>query len=175
MTLNRGVAALLLVATSIVPAAAQTVRATPPAPSDALERLNQAVDALTRKVWPSVVQIQVTGLGVRDERGTGEVSAVVTTQRSVGSGFVVDSDGYILTNAHVVNGAQRVQVVVPAANADGSLASALAGRSTILPARVVGLTTEIDLALLKVDGLKLPALPLAGYRDLRQGETVFAF
>ena len=46
---------------------------------------------------------------------------------------------------------------------------------TVLPARIVGVSSEIDLALLKVDGLKAPALPLATYRELRQGETVFAF
>ena len=44
-----------------------------------------------------------------------------------------------------------------------------------MSARIVGITTELDLALLKVDGVKLPALPLATYSDLRQGETVFAF
>jgi serine protease Do len=168
MTLARPVALLLFAASSALPAAAQTPRSSVPAAPDALERMNQAIDALTRKVWPSVVQIQVTGLGMREDRTTGDVSAVVTTQRSVGSGFVIDPDGYILTNAHVVSGAQRVQVVVPEANADGSLATALAGRSTVAPARIVGLTSEIDLALLKVDGLRLPALPLAGYRDLRQ-------
>ena len=175
MRRTRLVPALLIVVTSSLPAAAQTPRTSQPPPSDAPERMNQAIDALTRKVWPSVVQIQVTGLGIRDDRATGDVSAVVTTQRSVGSGFVIAPEGYILTNAHVVSGAQRVQVVVPAANADGSLATALAGRSTVVPARIVGLTSEIDLALLKVDGVTLPPLPLAGYRDLRQGETVFAF
>jgi len=78
-------------------------------------------------------------------------------------------------NAHVVSGAQRVQVVLPPVNADGSLATALSGRTTSVPARIVGITTEIDLALLKVEGVKMPALPLASYRDVRQGETVFAF
>src|SRR4051812_18243840 len=146
-----------------------------PSPLDSLDRMNQAIDALTRKVWPSVVQIMVTGYGARDENGRGEVSAVVTRQRSVGSGFVIDGDGYIMTNAHVVNGAQRVQVILPPLNADGSLSSALSTKATVLPARIVGVTAEIDLALLKVDGLKAPALPLATYRDVRQGETVFAF
>src|SRR4051812_10402817 len=146
-----------------------------PSPLDSLDRMNQAIDALTRKVWPSVVQIMVTGYGARDENGRGEVSAVVTRQRSVGSGFVIDADGYIITNAHVVSGAQRVQVVLPPLNADGSLSSALSTKATVLPARIVGVTAEIDLALLKVDGLKAPALPLATYRDVRQGETVFAF
>jgi serine protease Do len=148
----------------------------PAAPSlDGLDAMNQAIDALTRKVWPSVVQIMVTGYGARDEHGRGEVTAVVTRQRSVGSGFVIDPEGYIMTNAHVVSGAQRVQVILPPLNADGTLGSALSQKSTVLPARIVGITTEIDLALLKVEGLKAPALPLATYRDVRQGETVFAF
>ena len=45
----------------------------------------------------------------------------------------------------------------------------------IVAARIVGLASELDLALLKVDGVKLQALPLATYSDVRQGETVFAF
>jgi serine protease Do len=146
-----------------------------PAATNALERMNQSIDALTKKVWPSVVQIMVTGYGSRDEGGRGEVSAVVARQRSVGSGFVIDPEGYIITNAHVVSGAQRVDILVPPANADGSLATALSGRMKVVPARIVGITTEIDLALLKVDGVKLPALPLATYTQVRQGETVFAF
>ena len=141
---------------------------------DSLERMNQAIDALTRKVWPSVVQIMVSGYGTREDPARGEVSAMMTRQRSMGSGFVID-DGYVMTNAHVVSGAQRVQIVLPPLNADGSLMSALSPKMTILPARVVGITSEIDLALLKVEGLKAPALSFATYREVRQGETVFAF
>ena len=70
------------------------------------------------------MQIQVTGLGASDGGQRGEVGTLVGRQRSVGSGFVVDADGYIMTNAHVVEGAQRVQIVLPPANADGSLQSA---------------------------------------------------
>jgi serine protease Do len=137
--------------------------------------MNQAIDALTRKVWPSVVQIQVSGYGARDDNPRDNVAAVLSRQRSVGSGFVIDPDGYIMTNAHVVNGAEHIQVLLPSPDADGSLATALTPRMTVVPARVVGITTEIDLALLKVDGLKLPALSLATYSQVRQGETVFAF
>jgi len=46
---------------------------------------------------------------------------------------------------------------------------------TLVPARIVGLASELDLALLKVDGLSLPALPLASYTQVRQGQSVFAF
>ncbi len=145
------------------------------ASSDPLARLNQSIDALTKKVWPSVVQILVTAYGARDDDGRGQVSAVVTRQQQIGSGFVIDADGYILTNAHVVNGAQHIQVVIPPPDADGSLESALSHKMTVVPARLVGITTEIDLAVLKVDGMKLPALPFAQYTKVRQGETVFAF
>ena len=41
---------------------------------------------------------------------------------------MIDAEGYILTNAHVVNGARRVQIVLPADNADGTLATALSGQ-----------------------------------------------
>jgi len=147
----------------------------PPAGNDALARMNEAIDALTKKVWPSVVQIDVSSYGVREQPVRGDANLTLGRQRSTGSGFVIDADGYIITNAHVVSGAQRVQVLVPAGNADGTLATALSGRMSVVPARIVGLATELDLAVLKVDGMKLPALPLASYSQLRQGESVFAF
>jgi serine protease Do len=156
------------------PSPAPAPAAAPAVAQDPLVRMNEAVDALTRKVWPSVVQIQVTSYGAQ-EGARSEASVVVGRQRSVGSGFVIDADGYIMTNAHVVNDATRVQVVLPADNADGTLATALSGRSYLVSARIVGVAAELDLALLKIDGQKLPALPLATYSQVRQGETVFAF
>ena len=149
--------------------------AAPPAPADELTRVNEAIDALTRKVWPSVVQILVSSYGAQAPAARGETSVVIGRQQSVGSGFVIDPDGYIMTNAHVVSGAQRVQVVLPLEHADGTLKTALSGRMRIAPARIVGLASELDLAVLKVDGVTLPALPLASYSQVRQGETVFAF
>jgi serine protease Do len=150
-------------------------RPAPQVSQDPLVRLNEAVDALTKKVWPSIVQIIVSGYGAREDGDRSNTNAVLGRQQSSGSGFVIDAEGYIMTNAHVVNGATRVQVVLPADNIDGSLQQALSGRSYIVNARIVGVTTELDLALLKIDGMKLPALPLATYSELRQGETVFAF
>ena len=148
-----------------------------PAPSqDPLARMNEAMDALTKKVWPSVVQILVSSYGsTREDSGSSDANVVIGRQSSTGSGFVIDADGYIITNAHVVNGARRVLVVMPSENADGTLATALSGKTYEFPARIVGITTELDLALLKVDGQKLPALPLATYSQVRQGENVFAF
>jgi serine protease Do len=139
-----------------------------------LESWNGAVDALVTRVWPSVVQVLVTSYGTREEGERGNANVVMGRQRSVGSGFVIDPDGYIMTNAHVVNGAQRIQVVISAPDANGSLASALSGKTKTVPARIIGVATEFDLALLKVEA-KLPALPLATYTQVRQGEIVFAF
>lgn len=143
-------------------------------PSDPLDEYNNAVEALVKKVWPSVVQVMVTSYGPRQENDRGQTSVVVGRQRSVASGFVIDPDGYIMTNAHVIAGAQKIQIVLPGPDADGSLTSALSPRSKIVNARVVGVTTEIDLALLKIEE-KVPALPLATYTKVRQGELVFAF
>ena len=142
-----------------------------------LRKLNESVDALIRKVSPSVVQVLVTGYGKLEETERGNTGVVIGRQKAIGSGFVIDPDGYIITNAHVVSGAQVVQIVLPSGNPDGTLRSLLSSKTDILPARVVGVSREIDLALLKIDNLpaKLPALPVASYRNLRQGEVVLAF
>jgi len=162
----------------LAPAASARAGQKPAVPDDELAKMDQSIDALTKKVWPSVVQILVNSYGPREEAGgglRGDTSVILGRQRSVGSGFVIDAEGYILTNAHVVNGAQRVQIVLPGDSADGTLATALSGKMTLVPARIVGMASELDLALLKVDGLSLPALPLATYTQVRQGQSVFAF
>ena len=140
-----------------------------------LRKLNDSVDALIKKVSPSVVQILVTGYGPIDTSERGNTAVVIGRQRAIGSGFVIDSSGYIVTNAHVVAGAQRVQVVVPEGMSDGSLQAILAARTNIVPARVVGVAREIDVALLKVENVKLTPLSLAAYRNVHQGEMVLAF
>src|SRR5580765_6796354 len=176
MMLRQTPTVLSLVALLAADPAAAGQRQQPVPTQDPLVRMNLAVDALTRKVWPSVVQVVVSSYGAREESaGRGDASVVVGRQRSVGSGFVIDTDGYIMTNAHVVNGAQRVQIVLPEDHVDGTLATALSGKTYLVAARIVGLAPELDLALLKVDGQKLSPLPLATYTQLRQGETVFAF
>ena len=143
--------------------------------SDPLHQLNNSVRALVRRVTPSVVQILVSGYGPV-EGSRGNTSLVLGKQQSIGSGVVIDPDGYVLTNAHVVNGAHRVEVKIPAVSSDespdGSLVSA---RGRTFEARVVGADPEIDLALLKVEARGLPALQLGDYNKLRQGEVVFAF
>jgi serine protease Do len=142
---------------------------------DDLHKLNQSVDALIKKVSPSVVQILVTGYGPLEEGDRGNTTTIIGRQRAIGSGFVIEESGYIMTNAHVVNGAQRVQVILPNRNAESSLQAALSTRTDMVPARIVGVSRELDLAVIKVDAGKLRALSLADYRKLGQGEMVFAF
>ncbi len=144
-------------------------------PTEELRRMNEAVGELIRRVSPSVVQILVTGYGPLGDSNQGNTDVIIGRQRAIGSGFIVDPNGYIITNAHVVKGAQKVQVVLSDVNSNDSADAVLASRTKLVPARIIGVTQDIDLALLKVDVPNLPALKLANYRDLRQGESVFAF
>lgn len=142
---------------------------------DALQQLNRSVESLVTRVSRSVVQVLVTTYGPVSDRIT--VDLVIGQQRSLGSGVVIDAGGYIVTNAHLLSNARRVEVVLPRATADADTP----GRSLVrtasrkVEARIVGLAPEIDLALLKIEGENLPALPMADYDTLRQGVLVFAF
>ncbi len=79
---------------------------------DILRQMNSALEDLAAKVSPAVVQIQTTGYGPLSEGGKGE-AALIVRQHAVGSGVIVDPNGYIMTNAHVVEGAQRIRVALP--------------------------------------------------------------
>ena len=166
---------LIVVATAAFVAALPRATPAQDRADNTLRKLNESVDALIKKVSPSVVQILVTGYGPIESGERGNTAVVIGRQRAIGSGFVIDPEGYIITNAHVVTGAQRVQVVVPEGMSDGSLQAILSARTNIVPARVVGVAKDVDLALLKVDNVKLGALSLAPYRNIRQGEVVLAF
>src|SRR5258708_14854357 len=91
---------LPLLLTSACPRAMAQERAT-----DELHKLNESVDALIKKVSPSVVQILVTGYGPLEDTEHGNTGVVIGRQRAIFSGFVVHSTRYIATNAHVFKGA----------------------------------------------------------------------
>lgn len=138
--------------------------------------LSAAYERLIQQVSPSVVQILATGYGPMETEGQNNTGLVLGRQHTLGSGVIIDPDGYVVTNAHVVSGAQEIRVVLPPQQTSGAAVEQAAGfRARTLPARVVGVAAGIDLALLKVDATGLHALPLANYADLRQGEIVFAF
>ena len=146
-----------------------------PAEKEALLRqLSDSFEALSRRVSPSVVQILVTGFGpVEADEAT--ATALLAKQHITGSGVIVDASGYIITNAHVVEGAQRVRVVIPSPTASGSPRSMERPPTPPVDGRVIGLDKDLDLALLKVEAEGLPALPLANYAALRKGQLVLAF
>jgi serine protease Do len=141
---------------------------------DPLHEFNNSVRALVRRVSPSVVQVMVTGYGpVESSRST--TGLVLGRQQSIGSGVIIDPDGYIVTNAHVIHGGYRVVVNIPGDVNDESPDQTLVdNRSRTVEARVLGSDSEIDLALLKVDVKGLRALPLGDYNKLRQGDVVLA-
>lgn len=141
--------------------------------SDALHQLNDSVEALVQRVSPSVVQILVSGYGSTEDSDQGQMSVVIGRQRTIGSGVIVDPEGYIVTNAHVVKGAQKIEVVVPASAAAGK--SSDANREQTYDGRVVGVARQIDLAVIKIEAHQLPAIAVHKTVLPKQGEMVFAF
>src|SRR6202047_1437222 len=142
-----------------------------------LHQLNEAVEELVQRVSPTVVQILVTGYGAAEETQRGQTDLLVGRRRAIGSGVIVDPEGYIVTNAHVVTGAQSIEVLVPPPPAPTVSGAAAEGpQSRSFHARIVGTSREIDLAVIKIDGHGLPALSIRNsIRPARQGEMVFAF
>jgi len=125
------------------------------------------------KVSPAVVQILVTGLGPVENPNRND-TAQIARQHALGSGVIVDPDGYIMTNAHVVEGAQRIRVLLPLPPGDSPLDVAPIGKRHLVEAKLVGLHKESDLALLKINESNLPTLTLGNARRIRQGQIVFA-
>ncbi|MGO9124934.1 MAG: trypsin-like peptidase domain-containing protein [Terriglobales bacterium] len=144
----------------------------PAEPAPILQQLNSALESLVARVSPAVVQILVTSYGTLEESNTSE-TALIARQHAVGSGVIVDSDGYIITNAHVVQGARRVRVVLPTPSPDVPRVAAV-GKERVVDARIIGIHKETDLALLKIDQKDLPTLELGNTRRIHQGELVVA-
>ena len=141
--------------------------------TELLRQLNVSLQALVAKVSPAVVQIQTAGL-IPVEAGQKNGVALIVRQKAIGSGVIVDPEGYIMTNAHVVQGAQQVRVVLPVPPSRSPSDIPPVGKRQVLDAKVIGIHKESDLALLKVDGQHLPSLPLGGRRPVEPGELVFA-
>jgi serine protease Do len=139
-----------------------------------LSRLSRSFEELSINVGPAVVQVFVTGYS-SDETGLSNES-LLTRQRSTGSGVIIDPEGFVITNAHVVQGALRVQVMLNAGGDDGSpRSSILKARGKAVPAAILGIDTETDLALLRIEGGNLPYLELGDSDLVRPGQLVLAF
>jgi serine protease Do len=161
------VAAVALGVTPVAPAARD--QAQPRAVSSASD-LSRSLEATARVVGASVVEIFATTFAP----GEGVVprnADLVTTQRASGSGVIVAADGYIVTNAHVVAGAQRLRVEVPMPVTGQSI---LATRSRSVMGKVIGIDVETDLAVIKVDLENLPSLAFGDSEELKPGQLVLA-
>ncbi len=110
----------------------------------------------------AVVHISVSGLSsaANDDGADASPDGPAQAVRGQGSGFIIGTDGLILTNAHVVQGAKEVNVK-------------LADRREF-QARVLGSDRQSDVAVLKIEATGLPTVPLGDPRQLRVGEWVLA-
>ncbi|HEY6547773.1 MAG TPA: trypsin-like peptidase domain-containing protein, partial [Vicinamibacteria bacterium] len=116
---------------------------------------------IVERVNPAVVHIAVLDAVLSNPHEEIEGAPdLEVPERGEGSGFLVDAEGYILTNHHLVSAPGRIRV-------------RLADRRE-LPARFVGSDPSTDLALLKIDAPGLPAVPLGDSDALRSGDWVAA-
>jgi len=139
-----GVALPVIVGSVKTPAAPV---ATPASVITTLAMPTQPIEAVAAKVVPSVVNIAVD---IRDAFGTSS---------AVGSGVIIRSDGYILTNNHVIENASKIVVSLG---------------TTDLTATVVGADPASDLAVIKIDKTGLPAAVIGESGSLQVGEGVIA-
>jgi serine protease Do len=139
--------------------------------------------ALVRQVAPSVVTVMVEEKRISAGQRAAELATSVNSSDigvvirrllsgnlgnpdddgptgALGSGFVIRADGLIVTNRHVVNGAAKVKVRLPD------------GRD--FPAKILGADAVTDIALLKLDGVKLSALRLGSSDSVSVGDAVIA-
>ena len=96
----------------------------------------------------------------RGNGGTQKRQVQTPKKTATGSGVIIASDGYIVTNNHVVDGADELTVTL--------------NDNTEHSARIIGTDKTTDLALIKIDGKNLPAITIANSDDIKVGEWVLA-
>ncbi len=135
-----------------------------------LQNFSSSLADLAEKVRPSVVQIRTIGFGAAE----GSEVGLVASQHGTGSGVILDSDGYIVTNAHVVKGAKHIDVWLSEANLRQSEGATDMPKQRAFEARLVGIDPETDLAVVKIDRPGLAPLRFSDSDALRQGQIVLA-
>jgi serine protease Do len=136
-----------------------------------IQNLSISLADLALRVRPSVVQIRTIGYGTVEEDGTG----LVSSQRGTGSGVILDSNGFIVTNAHVVKGAKHIEVWLNETNLQQNGNSIEPPQKKSAAAQLIGMDQDTDLAVIKIDRKGLVPLTLADSDSLRQGQLVMAF
>jgi serine protease Do len=127
------------------------------APAPELARFNDLLADLAEHMKPGLVHVRTRRAPDKDD----DIEEHKELRRSTGSGFIIDERGLIVTNAHVVEGAESIQVRL----SDGRRFNA----------KVIGRDNRVDLALIKLEGATgLTALPLGDSNRMRVGEFVIA-
>lgn len=163
---------------ALVPSSvAQVTRVSAPDFADLVEKASPAVVNIRTTERVSVQQTQGLPPGIPEEqaeffrrffgvpmpgapKGPAQPGQPKEADRGVGSGFIIDSNGFILTNAHVVEGAEKIYVTMT--------------DKREFNAKLLGADKRTDVALLKIDATGLPKLPLGDSSKLRVGEWVLA-
>lgn len=140
--------------------------------ADPLQQLNDALQQLVAKVSPAIVRIEVVGYSESDDAKPSEAH-LVTNSDTIGSGVILDPDGYIVTNAHVIQGARRIRVILDRKTSLHRKVF-ISKKAREFDARVVGTFPEADLAVLKIDAKDLPVVLMADSDSIQAGELVFA-
>jgi S1-C subfamily serine protease len=122
----------------------------------------QTVEAIYKRDAPGVVQITATSVQTTQTDPFGFFPPTTQTAKALGSGFVIDKAGHIITNEHVIAGAQKIQV-------------SFSGNDE-LNARVVGKDPSTDVAVLQVEAhsRSLTPLPLGNSDEVQVGDSVVA-
>ncbi|HYD63229.1 MAG TPA: Do family serine endopeptidase [Noviherbaspirillum sp.] len=155
------------------PSAPAPAQAPPPPVTGSGVQLPSFVN-LVKQQGPAVVNISATrqgqgnGLGMRQgdplyeffRRFGGDPDMGEAPQRSLGSGFIISSDGYILTNAHVIDQTDTVTVKLT--------------DKRQFKAKVIGADVYTDVALIKIDAKDLPAVKIGNPASIEPGEWVAA-
>ena len=158
---------MIVLLSAPAPCAAQ-IAVKSPRLSKVLADYSAAIEDLAQSASPAVVQVlvqTVAPLGKGDTQRMGFVSE----QEATGSGVIVDPDGYIVTNAHVVQNARRIDVNILRSDERGQ-----EPHGHLVPAKLIGLDRQVDIAVLKIEGQNLPALSFLNSDNLRQGQFVLA-
>ena len=155
---------------SVLPVQLSAQSAAPTSPKDIAHALNEAYTSVYEKVAPAVVVIDVEK---EDKLGTdanpmpgfdfffrGPKGESEQPDQSEGSGFVIRPDGYIITNNHVIDGADKINVKLKD------------GRS--LRAKLIGTDERTDIAVLQVEEKNLPTVEFANSDQVKVGQLVCA-
>src|SRR6201996_1960246 len=142
--------------------------------STVLKDYDEAFGQVAERVMRSVVQIDVISYSAPEHHEDEGDSQSLQRQRALGSGVIVDPDGYIVTNNHVVAGAIRIRVTLsPATLKMVTGHTVLSRKVRIYDATLIGTNPYADLAVIKIDEKDLPFIPLPAKYDVSLGQTVF--